>query len=478
MKFATLLSRNLFNHSPRFSWQRRSMAFVLCFLLFFTSVPTELFSGGFFIDHSNIYQSVAHATDFAEAPPSGDDLEINDSFFECEPCELGLACVEHGYLEGERRYRSSFDDSYQLAPEDFYFAPDSESDFADLELIEISPDSNIFYNEDTGEITEEFFSVSVRVEDDDGYLIEVDPSLIESEKHDYAFESAVGNSTNYFPEAIDGETPFLLAYDNYEIRFTLQKDAEVILEEIEELEFEDIFQEVEERPLAALYSIDEDMSFRVTSSDIGIKSEFVLYALPDSNIFTYELELTNLYALLSSEATEIALFSTETSGPPVAFIPPGLMWDSSEDGALSDAIDYELTRVRQGRYLLSLVVCEDYLNCESRVFPIIVDPTLTWQSAFNVNTNPRSLNTHLVRSASPNTVFTNRGTMPVGNNVNGIGRTFLLGGNFNTPLLGRSISAANLHVRQINNPSHRRNINVSVHRVLPPPYGETVNLQT
>ncbi|MCL2871151.1 MAG: DNRLRE domain-containing protein [Coriobacteriia bacterium] len=459
-------------YSTKFTWQKQVVAFFLVFLLSFTSVPTELFSGGFFVA-SETAGVTAPLTALQQAQATETQGE-SGNYEGCEACITPTDVEENESVDVRRRAECEEDERYHLAPEDFQFSDDSESEFVDLELVAITEDSNVFYNSDTEEEVEEFFASPIRFENEEGELVEIDPSLKLSEHTDFVYESRAGPSTNFFPETIDEETPLTLAREDYEIAFTLLEAQDITLTQIESQEHLDAFDQPENRPLAALYDIDADTSFRVISSDIGIKSEIILDTIPETNIFSYELYLTNLSAELSEETSEIILFSTNSPDVPVAAIPPGVMWDASEDSAYSHDIGYELERIEEGRYVLSLIVCKEYLNDPSRVFPITVDPTITWQGVWDTGSG-RGLTTTFVRSGSPSHVFASQHSLPMGNNANGRGRSFLTAEDFNTTVRGRSVTSAMLHVRQMNNSSHTRNIAVSAHRVLPPTGSQTTH---
>jgi len=114
-------------HAPpryfsKFTWQKQALAFTLSFLMFFTSVPTELFSGGFFNFDDDFTGRIAH--------------------------------LEQAQAR-ESRQRNRGSRQYQQVPADFSFTENSSSKFADLELIYISKDSNVYYSPETGEEIEE-----------------------------------------------------------------------------------------------------------------------------------------------------------------------------------------------------------------------------------------------------------------------------------------------------------------------------------
>ncbi|MCL2525948.1 MAG: DNRLRE domain-containing protein, partial [Coriobacteriia bacterium] len=359
----------------------------------------------------------------------------------------------------------SIEEGYWPAPEGFEFAEDSISEFVDQELIYLTETSNIFFNSETREETEEFFSLPVRFEDGDGELVEIDPSLVASNIEGIAYETSAGPTSNFFPEVISGANPFVLTNDNREINFSILKDEEVVLRELEEIEFIDPFGEAEDRPLAAIYDIGDELSFRVHSTDIGIKSEFILESMPESNVFTYELSLTGLRAELSEETTAVLLFCSEdATTTPIAVIPEGIMWDASEDGAYSHDIAYDLVRISEGKYHLSLVVSEAYLKCETRVFPITVDPTVQWQGT--AASNAQWFSTNWVRNgADAASVVGNTNSMPFGTGASTgrVHRSFVqAGANFTNNIRGMSVTAARIDL------THRTQTSglvVQVHRV-------------
>jgi len=110
IRFSNLRKSYSESSKQKFSLRRRLSAFSLAFLMVFTSAPVYLFDDGFF----NFGTTAA----FAE---------------------------ETQTREGERgRERRNRGGRYRPAPADFYFCETSESEFADLELVEISYDSNLY----------------------------------------------------------------------------------------------------------------------------------------------------------------------------------------------------------------------------------------------------------------------------------------------------------------------------------------------
>ncbi|MBQ6366919.1 MAG: hypothetical protein IJJ30_00015 [Erysipelotrichaceae bacterium] len=71
-----------------------------------------------------------------------------------------------------------------------------------------------------------FHGENVRFEDEDGKLIDYDPSLREeTEMEDYALTNTAGDVRLFVPETIDEETPLLLGDDNYQIASSLIREA-------------------------------------------------------------------------------------------------------------------------------------------------------------------------------------------------------------------------------------------------------------
>ena len=109
----------------------------------------------------------------------------------------------------------------------------------------------------------------------------------------------------------------------------------------------------------------------------GLKENIILHAPPQSNRFSFSLELSGCYPVLQEDGS-VYLLDAETDELAGA-IPAPFMEDSSGDKSknYSDAVYYELAALnaQEGKYVLTVVADSDYLNDSERVYPVIIDPS-------------------------------------------------------------------------------------------------------
>ncbi|MCL2881840.1 MAG: DNRLRE domain-containing protein [Coriobacteriia bacterium] len=390
-------------------------------------------------------------------------------------------------------------------------------------------DANL-YTDAAGQTTAEYFSSPVRFADKDGKLVDYDPTLKSSDRAGYRYENAAGDMKQYFPETIDASTPLLLTNGDYTIDLSPVTNTDFITQNLGNLthvgeiankadglvtgktitdaktdliaadsaydldikksaypaiptnpesvkeSYTDAYNNTEQVPLKARYDLNDSAHLEYTSSDIGVKEEIVLDDVPDANTFVYNLNLKGTIPQLSEDGRSVMLLDSRDTTNVVAVIPAASMKDSSKDGASSDALYFTLAQKENDpdSYLLTLVVDNDYLQSPDRIYPVIVDPTLTWQGTYANTTTGTGLATTFIRSGSSFASIVGYGTvMAVGKGSEGTSRSFLKGENFNSDVKGKSVTGATLTLRQVNNSSYNKNITVAVHQVLTPGTGQT-----
>lgn len=117
-----------------------------------------------------------------------------------------------------------------------------------------------------------------KLTDYDASLIEVDREKSEKGQNleKYAYENKTGDKKQYFPEEVTEETPVLMEYKDYQIRFRPEETTEeqITEDEIQPVEVEnekviDVYEEERTVPLKAVYaSEDKKRSYEYTSLDI------------------------------------------------------------------------------------------------------------------------------------------------------------------------------------------------------------------
>ena len=111
--------------------------------------------------------------------------------------------------------------------------------------------------------------------------------------------------------------------------------------------------------------------------DNGIKENIILNKKPSTNKFSYELICSGMVPSIPEVGG--VLFNDKETGKEKGAILVPYMTDSSENGAYSEDLHYSLEEIDKSKdkYKLTLTVSKEYLNDESRVYPVIIDPTYT-----------------------------------------------------------------------------------------------------
>lgn len=353
------------------------------------------------------------------------------------------------------------------------------------------------YDVGDGVLVTEFYGQDVRFRNENGELIDYDPSLKEIESRDdlegYAYENAVGDKKQYFPANLTEETPILMEKEGSQIRLVPVEDpAEVVTMQgaeeanatvsesvenevqneeagIEEYQIgeissdesqiagtqidavqtseaslateavTDIYEETKNEPVKAVYGREDGKaSFQYTSLDNGIKEEIVLTEKPGKNTFSFLLEVPGMTIRKNPVGEGLTIYKDNVIA---AFIQEPNMNDASGD-AYTEDLSYSLETLNEeeGKYLLTLTASEEYLEDEERQYPVTIDPTLVW------NDNSRISDVYVL-SSYPNYNYYVGGitSFYLGNGKQGISRTYLALGDLSS-ISKRYIKRATLSV--------------------------------
>lgn len=120
-------------------------------------------------------------------------------------------------------------------------------------------------------------------------------------------------------------------------------------------------------------SSDKKIKYNYNSLNNGVKEEIVLYEKPDTNIFEFDLNLSNLKVFTSKYFNEIRLLDEKTDKL-VAYINEPFITDDNK------VINYESIKyeIDKDSNKLKIKVDESYLESKDTKYPIIIDPTAIW----------------------------------------------------------------------------------------------------
>lgn len=254
-----------------------------------------------------------------------------------------------------------------------------------------------------------YYSDNIRFEED-GQIKEYEPELVKTENEDkedvakskviqeqdslrYSYVNKAGDTKQYLPKRITEDTPVLLTNNNYRVSFSPLTDTEeqedtVFGEKTNKVEIEDekvsniITEKKEEKEVIANYTYEgEDAALSYQSLEHGVKEDIVLDSIPETNIFSFTMSVENMTARLDDVGGGIT-FIDEDKDNIIGGIPAPVMNDASKKGYSEDA-HYELEQIackkkNLNKYILKIVVDENYLNDSKRVYPVTIDPSVTW----------------------------------------------------------------------------------------------------
>ena len=134
-------------------------------------------------------------------------------------------------------------------------------------------------------------------------------------------------------------------------------------------------------PTKATYKL-ENITYEYISEINGLKENIILTKKPTSNIFEFKLSLTDNLIAEKSKITESILIKDRNSNELKAILDSANMNDAT-DNAYSENITYSLKKSNDNEYTLKMVLDKNYLNSKKRVYPIIIDPSVSWNGGRN-----------------------------------------------------------------------------------------------
>lgn len=254
-----------------------------------------------------------------------------------------------------------------------------------------------------------YYSDNIRYEED-GKVKAYNPEFVKTEESDkeeagkskvvsdsntseYKYVNEAGDTKQYLPKTMKEETPVLLTNDKYRVSFSPVSDEnmqeDTIFEnrtnavEIENHEVTNIATEKkEEKKVKASYKYaNKDVALSYQSLEHGIKEDIILESVPDTNTFSFVMSVENMMARLDDVGGGIT-FIDEDKDNIIGGIPAPVMHDAGDKGYSEDAY-YELEPLEckkksVNKYILKVVVDESYLTSSERVYPVTIDPSVTW----------------------------------------------------------------------------------------------------
>lgn len=307
------------------------------------------------------------------------------------------------------------------------------------EVVEKREEYSSTYLNSDGTYTTYFYASPIRYQDEKGNLTDIDTSLetLDSKTKkkmstDYDFKSKSTEVDILLPKEINEETPVVLSWDKYTVKLVpitqesatrkssaeTSNDLESASKSKAKLNKEvvrDIYGKVEEKDTSLIFDAFSDKKVNGDKNAIeieyvpevdGIKENIIINQDVGVYRFDFYLELEGYLPKLTDYGAILLL--DDKSKKEIGVIPVPLAYDSSSDyGVDYDVVHYELSELEEG-YLLTVIVDKEYLEDEDRVYPVIIDPTISLKNTTVVETHINSKNPTVNYYGSGNNV------MPVG----------------------------------------------------------------
>ena len=119
-----------------------------------------------------------------------------------------------------------------------------------------------------------------------------------------------------------------------------------------------------------------DYEYSVMSD--GVKENIVIKEKRKNYIYPFRLHCDNVKPKLDDASGRIS-FNDVQSGEEIFFIPAPFMEDSNN--VVSTAVKYDLTVMNDEEILLNIIADSDFINAETRVFPVVIDPQIKLTSS-------------------------------------------------------------------------------------------------
>lgn len=152
--------------------------------------------------------------------------------------------------------------------------------------------------------------------------------------------------------------------------------AEVIQASDTQVETMDLYEQAQELPrLASTVEYEEsfpEIDVQYTVDSETVKEDFILNAKPTMDSIVIRLQANGLNAFLNDDKT-VSLYPSDSETAAFHMSAP-YMYDT--DGAVCHEIDVSLAKVEEG-YLISYTPDREWLEDESRVYPVVIDPSVS-----------------------------------------------------------------------------------------------------
>ena len=261
-------------------------------------------------------------------------------------------------------------------------------------LYDLEDENSVVFQNKDGSETLYTFADPVQYKDSKGELKDKKRTLKEDKSGKYAYEVTTNDVKSYFPEEMSTEEGIVVEDAQAKITmkplYSQEKNNELegyarnsSKKEANKSSAKKISKKKNDNDCNGIdYEgmFGEGTKVRYTPTYTGIKEDIIIDSPECNNRYSFEVDTEDLVAVKEDGYIN---FLNPLTGEKEAEISPVYIYDSAEIPNSSTEGYYELEEKSDGKYIVTLVADEEFLNAESTVYPVYLDPSLNL--SFNVS---------------------------------------------------------------------------------------------
>ena len=282
----------------------------------------------------------------------------------------------------------ALDDSYD---ESIY--EESESYIIDEDESLRDESSRSFLSSD-GSIVKAIYSIPIHYQDEEGKWNEINNTLVDDEESSSGYKNRDGKHRIKFSKKVHENNMASITDGDHRISWGLEgfinkSDGITYSRPSSDDIIEKAYDNITSRITYSDVFDDIDLSYDISS--LSIKENIIIKEKTDMNEFTFNYSTHDLSLSLNDEGDIEAYDEDEI----IFTLPSPFMYDA--EGARSEDASYELINNGNNKYIIRIIANSEWMNDESRAYPIIIDPIITTE------TSRSAIDTTFVTSDKPST---------------------------------------------------------------------------
>ena len=254
-------------------------------------------------------------------------------------------------------------------------------------LYDLEDENSVVFQNRDGTETLYTFADPIQYKDSKGKLHDKKRTLKVSDSEEYAYEITTSNVKSYFPNEISTEKGIMVKDEDNKISmkplYSQEKNNELKGQAKNSIKKEartSIAKKISKKNSNQdCNGVDYNETFgegtrvRYTPTYSGIKEDIIIDSPECENRYSFEVDTGDLVAVKKDGYIN---FLDPLTGEKEAEISPVYIYDSAEIPNVSTDGYYEIEKKSEGKYIVTLVADESFLNSDSTVYPVYLDPSL------------------------------------------------------------------------------------------------------